>query len=94
MNSYPIDYQNYTNMELYTDAHPETTIKVGFKDKKAALKSIKDISHKSMDYQIKVIITLYYRAKFHPHQTENMRKAMKIFAKWLSKHSPTSLDKN
>jgi hypothetical protein len=93
MSLYPIDYQTYTNMELYTDANPETTIKVGFKNKQAALDSIKKIGHKSMDYQIKVIITLYYRAKFHPHQTLDMRKAMGIFAKWLKKHSPTSLGK-
>lgn len=93
MSSYPIDYQIYTNMELYKDAHPETTIKVGFKNKQAALDSIKKISNKSMDYQIKVIITLYYRAKYHPHQTLNMKKAMEVFTKWLTKHSPTSLDK-
>ena len=93
MSSYPIDYLSYTNMELYTDANPETTIKVGFKDKQAALDSIKKIANKSMDYQIKVIITLYYRAKFHPHQTASMRKAMGVFAKWLKKYSPTSLDK-
>ena len=93
MSSYSIDYQTYTNMELYTDAHPETTIKVGFANKQAALDSIKKIAHKPIDYQIKVIITLYYRAKFHPHQTQSMRKAMGIFAKWLRKYSPTSLDK-
>ena len=44
MNNNSDIYSMYGNMELYTDAHPETTIKVGFKDKKAALKSIKDIS--------------------------------------------------
>lgn len=93
MSLFAIDYQTYTNMELYTDAHPETTIKVGFANKQAALDSIDKIAHKPMDYQIKVIITLYYRAKFHPHQTPSMRKAMGVFAKWLNKHSPTSLDK-
>lgn len=93
MSYYPIDYQFYTNMVLYTDAHPETTIKVGFKNKQAALDSIKKIAHKQMDYQIKVIITLYYRAKFHPHQTANMKKAMGVFAKWLNKYSPTTLSK-
>lgn len=93
MSSYPVDYHTYTNMELYTDANPETTIKVGFANKQAALDSIDKIAYKPMDYQIKVIITLYYRAKFHPHQTPGMIKAMRVFAKWLRKHSPTSLDK-
>lgn len=79
-------------MELYTDANPETTIKVGFKDKKAALESLEKIKKKSKSYQVKVIITLYYRAKFHPHQTKEMRSAMRIFRKWLLENSPSSLD--
>ena len=73
----------YGNMELYTDANPDETIKVGFKDKQAALDSIDKIKKKTKPYQVKVIITLYYRAKFHPHQTKEMRDAMKIFKKWL-----------
>ena len=101
MYKFPIKYDNnsdqtptqtHTNMELYTDSNPETTIKVGFKNKKAAIESIEKIKNKPLDYQIKVIITLYYRAKFHPHQTPNMLSAMKVFAKWLRKYSPTSLD--
>ena len=78
----------YGNMELYTDANPDDTIKVGFKDEEAALLSLKKISKKSKQYQIKVIITLYYRAKFHPHRTSSMIKAMKIFKKWLKENSP------
>ena len=91
MIKYPIDYKLYTNLELYTDANPEKTIRVGFANKTVALESIKKIKKRSIKYQIKVIITLYYRAKYHPHQTENMREAMGIFAKWLKIHSPTSL---
>ena len=69
----------YGNMELYTDANPETTIKVGFKNKQSALDSINKINKKSKKYQVQVIITLYYRAKFHPHQTKEMRQAIKLF---------------
>lgn len=69
----------YGNMELYTDANPDQTIKVGYKDENAALESLNKISKKSISYQIKVIITLYYRAKFHPSRTKSMEKAMKIF---------------
>lgn len=81
-NNIDINYL-YGNMELYTDANPEDTIRVGFKDKQAALDSIEKIKKKSKGYQVKVIITLYYRAKFHPHQTHAMRDAMKVFKKWL-----------
>jgi DhnA family fructose-bisphosphate aldolase class Ia len=78
----------YGNMELYTDANPDQTIKVGYKDEKAALESLNKISKKSKPYQIKVIITLYYRAKFHPSRTKSMEKAMKIFKHWLKENSP------
>ncbi len=86
-----LSYQ-YGNMELYTDANPDETIKVGYKNKESALESIKKISKKSKPYQIKVIITLYYRAKFHPSRTLDMEDAMKVFKKWLKKNSPSSLD--
>ncbi len=74
---------NFTNMELYTDANPNDSIKVGFKNKEAAFKSINKIKRKAKSYQIKVIITLYYRAKHHPHQTNEMRQAMRVFKQWL-----------
>lgn len=82
----------FTNMDLYTDNNPEETISVGYKNKEAAIESIEKIKKKSKPYQIKVIITLYYRAKYHPNQTKDMLKAMKIFRKWLQENSPTSLD--
>ena len=78
----------YGNMELYTDANPDETIKVGYKDEEAAIISLEKIKKKSKQYQIKVIITLYYRAKFHPHRTKSMLKAMKIFKKWLKENNP------
>lgn len=78
----------YGNMELYTDANPDDTIKVGYKDEEAAYKSIQKISKKSKQYQVKVIITLYYRAKYHPYRNKSMMKAMKIFKKWLKKNNP------
>lgn len=83
---------SYGNMELYTDANPDDTIRVGFKNKQSALDSIEKIKKKTKPYQIKVIITLYYRAKYHPHQTKAMREAMTIFRKWLKENSPSSLD--
>ena len=80
-----MSYLDYGNMELYIDSNPNNTIKVGFKDKNTALESIEKIKKKPKGYQVKVIITLYYRAKFHPNQTKKMKEAMKIFKKWLMK---------
>lgn len=36
----------YGNMELYTDANPDETIKVGFKDENSAYESLEKISKK------------------------------------------------
>ena len=76
-----------TNMDLYTDNNPETTIKgLGFKNKEKAEHTIKKIKNKSMNYQFQVINTMYYRAKHHPHINKDMKEAMKIFKKWLDNY--------
>lgn len=75
------------SIELYTNSHPNTTLKgIGFKDEKTAKKTLKLIEKKPKKYQFLVVNTLYYRAKYHPHQTSDMRKAMKIFKSWLKKY--------
>jgi len=76
----------FSNMDLYTDSNPNQTIKVGFKNKLVAIDSINKIKSKPKPYQIKVINTLYYRAKYHPHKTKEIKQAMKIFKKWLNEN--------
>ena len=79
-------------MELYSDRHPNRTTKgTGFKDKKAAMKTIELIRYRSPTYQFNVINTMYNRAKYHPHQTAEMRDAMEIFAKWLKKYKKSKI---
>ena len=76
---------NKKGLSLYEDYNPKTTVKgLGFKDEKTAIQTIKLIKNKPLNYQKNVINTMYYRAKYHPNQTQNMRKAMKIFKKWLN----------
>lgn len=75
------------SIELYTNAHPQTTIKgTGYKNISAAKKSILLISGKPKSYQFLVVNTLYQRAKYHKHQTKEMREAMKLFEKWIKKY--------
>lgn len=75
------------NKSLYDDKHPKTSTKgTGFKDKQKALDTLKIIKDRDIVYQKQVVNTMYNRAKFHPHQTENMKEAMKIFSKWLKEH--------
>lgn len=74
-------------MELYSNRHPNRTIKgTGFKNKKTALKTIEIIRFRSPTYQFNVINTMFNRAKYHPHQTKEMREAIEIFSNWLKKY--------
>jgi hypothetical protein len=75
------------SMNLYTDAHPETTIHgLGFKDASKAEYTLEKIQHLSSIEQYRIIQTMYQRAKYHPHQTKEMRDAMKLFHSWLKKY--------
>ena len=68
------------NTTLYSDDHPETSTKgTGFKDKQKALDTLKIIKNRDINYQKLIVITMYNRAKYHPHQTKEMREAMKVY---------------
>jgi hypothetical protein len=76
-----------TNKSLFEDKHPKTSTKgTGFKDKQKALDTLTIIKDRELIYQKQVVNTMYNRAKYHPHQTENMKEAMKIFSIWLLKN--------
>ena len=106
INSFPIIIKKIDSMnigkiekiksiELYTDAHPKTTIKgTGYKDKKTALRTLKLIKNKPIKYQFLTINVLYQRAKFHKNQTKDMINAMNIFKKWLNNYKSMKNKKN
>lgn len=74
-------------LSLYADYNPKSTIKgTGFKDAETAKRTISLIKNKDIGYQRRVIQTMLNRAKFHPHQTDGMKKAIKIFEKWIKDH--------
>lgn len=73
--------------KLYNDLHPDKSLKnTGFKDPNTANYTIKIISKRSLRYQFDVINTMYNRAKYHPHITDDMKKAMVVFKKWLKNY--------
>ncbi len=75
------------SIELYTNAHPKSTVKnTGYKNVAIAKKSLLLIKKKPKLYQYLVVNSLYQRAKYHKHQTKEMRGAMKIFASWMKKY--------
>jgi hypothetical protein len=74
--------------QLYNDLHPDKSLKnTGFKDEKTAISTIKMVEKRSLRYQFDVINTMYNRAKYHPHITNEMKDAMNIFKKWLKNYS-------
>ena len=74
-------------LSLYADYNPKTTLKgTGFKDEETAKRTLELIANRELTYQKQVVNTMYNRAKFHPNQTSDMRKAMRVYNKWLLKH--------
>jgi hypothetical protein len=79
--------------QLYND-NPRgspVTRGTGYKNKEAARRTINLIRKKPLVYQKQVITTMYYRAKHHKHQTEDMKKAMAIYKKWLNQAQSGSI---
>lgn len=71
------------NFSLYSDDNPKTTLKgLGFKDANKAKETIKLIKKRDKTYQKQVINTMINRAKYHPHQTNEMKEAIKIFKEY------------
>jgi hypothetical protein len=66
-------------------------LRLGYGTAKRARNSIKKLRrYPNKQYQSQAAHTLYYRAKYHKHQTPGMREAAKIYAKFirtLKRHS-------
>lgn len=78
---------NGSNLSLYSDYNPQCSKKTfGFKDKEKALDTLKQLKTEPLKYQLQVITTMVGRAKYHPHKTSNMEKAIEVFEDWLQKY--------
>ena len=79
---------NPTNLSLYSDYNPKTTIPgLGFKNKEKAIYTLEKIKDQPLKYQVNVVSTMIGRAKNHPHKNENMEKAIKIFQNWMKDYN-------
>jgi len=75
------------NLKLYSPNRiekPRTS--TGFATPEKAQQTLKNISKFNKIYQKQVVITMYNRAKYHPHRTESMVDAMKVYANWMKKN--------
>lgn len=63
---------------------PSKSIKnTGFKDKEKAIETLKIIKKLDKVRQMQIILTMYYRAEYHPHKTKDMKEAQKVYKEWL-----------
>lgn len=82
------------NIHLYSDDHPETTLKgTGFKDAATARRTLDLVKQKPRNRQVWTINAMFHRAKHHPNQTEPMREAMAIFRTWLEQYNAEKKNK-
>jgi hypothetical protein len=58
---------------------------IGYGSAEKARKSIQLLRGKDRAYQRQVATTMFYRAKYHKHQNEGMRKAMKVWGDYIAK---------
>jgi hypothetical protein len=72
--------------ELYSSGKNKPKTKTGFANKDKVIETLNNIKNKDIIYQKQVVITMYNRAKFHPHRTKEMEKGMKIYESWMNKH--------
>lgn len=74
------------NRSLYSTGKNNPKIKTGYKDEETAKMTIKNLRGFDITYKKQVITTMYNRAKYHKNQTIDMRKAMKVYKKWINEH--------
>jgi hypothetical protein len=71
-------------MSVFNDNPPnkKPKLKLGYGTANKARRSIKLLKKQPKLYQHQASTTLYYRAKYHKHQTKGMRNAIKILGKF------------
>jgi hypothetical protein len=72
-------------MAVFNDNPPnkKPRLRLGYGTANKARMSVKKLKKQTRQYQVQVAHTLYYRAKYHKHQTKGMKNAMKIYGKFL-----------
>lgn len=75
------------NKSLYANnkKNKKPRVRSGYGNEKIARQTLRNIRSQDKQYQMQIVNTMYNRAKYHANQTEDMRKAMKVFKSWLKK---------
>lgn len=70
---------------LFNNTRKKTPSHLHYGTASKAKSTIKYLRSRPCAEQIRGAQTMYFRAKYHANQTPDMRKAMKVFSKFLSK---------
>ena len=73
-------------MAIFYDRIPgkKSKVRLRYGTANRARKTIKLLKTQPFVYQLQAGHTMYYRAKYHKHQTDGMKEAMKIYKKFLN----------
>lgn len=79
-----------TNISLYArNKNPAGSVQgTGFSSAEKARATLTLCAKEARDltHQKQIVLTMFNRAKFHPHQSAGMREAMAVFAPWMRAH--------
>ena len=72
-------------MAVFNDNPPnkKPKLRLGYGSALKARASVKKLKKEPRQYQSQAAHTLYYRAKYHKHQTKGMKEAQKIYGKFI-----------
>ena len=79
--------KRHIDEDLFSNSRKKSKIKIGYGTEETALKTLKNIKKFAIGKQIQIVNTMYNRAKFHANKTVDMRKAMKVYRKWLKNNT-------
>jgi hypothetical protein len=72
-------------MAVFNDNPPgkKPKLRLGYGSGAKARASVKKLRKQPRQYQSQAAHTLYYRAKYHKHQTDGMKNAVKVYGTFL-----------
>jgi hypothetical protein len=70
-------------MAVFDDPIKQPVIKAGYGTRKKAKDTIRRFRSVTREKARQVARTMYYRAKYHKHQTPGMKNAMKVYKEYL-----------
>jgi hypothetical protein len=73
-------------MGVFNDAKKPPKFKAAYGTAKKARNTLKRLRRATRTKAQQVARTMYYRAKYHKHQTPGMKDAMKIYGDYLKKN--------